>query len=352
MKKILFSFVALFCAFTVDAQQTEASTATLQTGDVSKVFYGIDAFKSALTEAQDGSIITLSSGVFNVPGNLDKSVKIYGAGMEDDQVTGIMKTQLNGQININGVEGVHKDNIYMEGIYINGPIFIAATDDDQIENLKVVKCRFTRLDCHEDSNHFTFRQCAVAGNMVGYGSVATGMMIQNCWVKGLIKEFSSSSTLVVDHCFLTAIVDADYGANWHGPYYFKNTLMFNRGGSYNCQAISDGGVAINCLGTFARGGVITKTNCYTSFDWATLFADGQGDAEYYITGTTTPRTWVLADPATYVGDDGTQIGPAGGEYPWDLIPSTPRITESTIASKTVDGKLSISIKAEARPVVE
>ena len=79
MKKLFLTLVALWGAMTANAQQTEATTATLQTGDVSKVYYGIDAFKTAMTEAQDGSIITLSTGTFNVPANIDKSVKIYGA---------------------------------------------------------------------------------------------------------------------------------------------------------------------------------------------------------------------------------------------------------------------------------
>lgn len=310
MKIVLLSLVALCCAMTAGAQQTEASTATLQTGTVSKVFYGIDAFKSALTEAQSGSIITLSSGVFNVPTNLNKSVKIYGAGMDDDPVSGIMKTTLNGAININGVEGVQTDNIYMEGIYVNGAIYIAATDDDQMENLKVVKCRFASLDCRENSNHFIFRQCKVDGGMGGNSSIATGMMIQNCWINGLVRDFNSSSTIVVDHCFLAALPDADYSSNWHGPYYYKNTIAYNTT-SYRCNSFSDGAVLINCLMRVYRGGVITKTNCYDTIGWGDLFADKQNNSEYYLTGTTTPRTFKLADPTTYVGDDGTEIGPAG-----------------------------------------
>ena len=101
-----------------------------------------------------------------------------------------------------------------------------------------------------------------------------------------------------------------------------------------------------------KGGVITTTNRYDTIAWSDFYADGQNNANFYLTDTTTPRTWQLKSPETYVGDDNTPIGPAGGEYPWDLIPSTPRITQSNIASKTVDGKLTISIKAEARPVVE
>lgn len=352
MKKIIISLMALFGMTTANAQITEATTATLQNGDNSAVFYGIDAFKTAIANAQDGAIITLSSGIFNVPANIDKTVKVYGAGMDDDATTGIAKTTLNGQININGVEGVQTDNIYMEGLYINGAIYIASTDDDQIENLKVVKCRFAGLDCRENSNHFIFRQCKVDGGMGGSSSVATGMMIQNCWISGLVRGFATESTVVVDHCFLAGNHDADNSSKWHGSYYFKNTIMYGSGATWQCNAISDGGVAVNCLSRFTRGGIITKTNCYAEIAWSDFFADGQNNSDYYVSDTTTPRTWALAAPETYVGDDNTQIGPAGGEFAWDIIPSTPRITQSNIASKTVNGKLSISIKAEARPVTE
>jgi hypothetical protein len=128
--------------------------------------------------------------------------------------------------------------------------------------------------------------------------------------------------------------------------------MNSYGSSYRCNSFSDGAVVINSIMRVYKGGVITRTNCYDLIAWSDFYADGQNDAAFYLTDTTTPRTWTLKAPETYVGDDATQIGPAGGEYPWDIIPSTPRITQSTIGSKTVDGKLSISIKAEARPVVE
>lgn len=103
MKKFSLFVVALVGTLLAHAQQTEAVTATLQNGAKSTVYYGIDAFKTAFANAQDGGIITLSSGTFNVPDNIDKSVRIYGAGMEDDAATNIAKTYLVKAINIKGV---------------------------------------------------------------------------------------------------------------------------------------------------------------------------------------------------------------------------------------------------------
>jgi len=76
MKKFILSIMALCSAAIVSAQQTETISATLQTGDNTQVFYSITALVDALNAADNGSIITLSSGTFNVPSNIEKQVKI------------------------------------------------------------------------------------------------------------------------------------------------------------------------------------------------------------------------------------------------------------------------------------
>lgn len=356
MKKFILSIMALCSAAIVSAQTTEVVTATLQSGDVTTVYYGIDALKTAVTNAQDGSIITLSSGTFNVPANIDKSVKIYGAGMEDDETTGISRTYLNGGITMNGAYGDQIDNLYLEGLRINGDINVnKPTGDELMEGLKVVKCRANNINVRINSTNIILRQ-SVCANIHGNSTTATGMMIQNCVVGGSLRDFDrTTSAVVVDHSLLSFDYNGSStsGAQHHG-YYYKNSIInyYVEGGT--------GAVITYCVASGEGGRLNPSTNavsnCYYSSDytnWETLFADGQANLNYEVTGTTsTPRTWQLRKPTVYVGDDGTQVGPAGGDYPWDIIPSTPRITQSTIASKTVDGKLSISIKAEARPVVE
>lgn len=351
MKKLFLSLVALICAMTANAQQTEATTATLQTGDVSKVFYGINALSLALTEAQDGSIITLSSGSFNVPGNIDKSVKIYGAGYLNDDETGIGRTYLNGTITMNGIYNEHKDNIYMEGLYINGDINVNnASNDELIAGFKIVKCSFNSINIREHCDQFIIRQCYVRNAIWGDNITATGFSIENSWIGGRVYNFNAATSgIIVKNNVMVYYTSYSYDYP-HGPYYYENCI-------FNNKYVDAGAVLVNCLGwqaAMSNNSLNTTTNCYYQpewIDWATFFADHQNDLNFFDADNKA-RKWILNNPTKFVGTDAKPVGPTGGDFPWDLIPSTPRITQSTVASKTVDGKLSISIKAEARPVSE
>ena len=61
------------------------------------------------------------------------------------------------------------------------------------------------------------------------------------------------------------------------------------------------------------------------------------------------KTFALKYPDKYLGEDGSQIGLYGGLYPWNKIPSTPRIIASEIDAKTsAEGKLKVNITVEAQ----
>ena len=351
MKKIILSLVALFGAMAANAQQTETISATLQTGDNTQVFYSITALVDALNAADNGSIITLSSGTFNVPSNIEKQVKIYGAGYLDDTSTGIKRTYLNGGITLSGVYNEHIDNIYMEGLYIYGDININnASNDELIEGLKIVKCSFNSINIRENCDQFLVRQCYVRGAIWGENITATGFSVENSWIGTRIYNFNAATSgIVIKNCVVAHSTSYSYDYP-HGAYYYENCI-------FNNKYVDAGAVLVNCLGfknAMTNGGLNTNTNCYyeTDFlDLPTLFADHQGNFNFFNTENVA-RKWILANPTKFAGTDGNPVGPTGGDFPWEFVPSTPRITSSTIASKTVDGKLSISIKAEARPVSE
>ena len=69
---------------------------------------------------------------------------------------------------------------------------------------------------------------------------------------------------------------------------------------------------------------------------ATLFADVESE-DYSET-----RTFELKDPATYVGTDGTPIGPSGG-FGWDKVPTKPSIKNLT--TTVAESNLNVTYEA-------
>ena len=350
MKHLFSMAVALFMTATGFAQVvSEAISATLQRGESTTVYYGTDALKQALDDAEDGNIITLSSGTFSTPANFNKAVKIYGAGYEDDTLTGVARTFLAGALTMNGLDGQHPDYFYMEGVWINGEVNINKLETDTlIQGTKFVKCRMGTFNMRSNSDATILRQCYICGHIDGNSSIATGFIAQNCYITNRVQWFNTKSAVLIDHCILPK-KDCYY---IHGPYLYKNSII------NTCLDL--GATAVNCIGNYnelSRDNQNTLVNCYTDYSkWAdylaSIFADGQGNLSYTLDDTQIPRRWEIANPDVFIGDDGTAVGPAGGDYPWDKIPSTPRIISSKIGNKTVGGKLHVTVKAEARPVTE
>ena len=50
--------------------------------------------------------------------------------------------------------------------------------------------------------------------------------------------------------------------------------------------------------------------------------------------------------ATYLGEDGTQVGIYGGAHPFNLTPTIPRVTNFTVNSTTVGDQLKVKINVE------
>lgn len=113
MKKLLLILVVLF---SMSANiLADGLTATLQQGDVMTPFYGVDAFKDAYAAAQNGAVITLSSGSFNDVDKIEKEISIIGANAFEDN--GSDRTLLKSI-------AVVADNVKIEGIHFLGSIDI------------------------------------------------------------------------------------------------------------------------------------------------------------------------------------------------------------------------------------
>ncbi len=344
MKKFFLFTVALLGAITMKAQETDVMSATLQSGETTTVYSGADAFKNALAAAEDGSVITLSSGIFNDPGVFAKSVKVYGAGFQNDEETGVKSTRVLSGVQIRkDDEGKFHDNLRLEGIWFTGGVSIEKVEGEILTGLQVVKCHTGGIDFNGATQSTLLLQSYIEGALNGRGQTASNLLVQNCYVAQHVSDFGGASNVLVDHCILARDNSGAYD-QYHGPYTYRYTIID--------IYLKAGATANYCLGYegyFTYKAAATSSNCYYQRNWETLFKDGQGNLRYTLTDTNTPRTWEFAEPDKFLGDDGTPVGVTGGDYPWNPIPSTPRIVSSSIDSKSVAGKLKVNIKAEARP---
>ena len=347
MRKIFFSLVAAGIALTASAQQTDKQMATLQSGDRTTVYYGVDALKQAYLAAPDTlGVITLSAGDFNGLADdykICKSVAIYGVGFERDEATGTNPTRVMGDIYLEPADtededgqtiygGKHANGVHLEGLYVDGSIELENNNDVPICNLTVAKCHIDNISIVAPSDNIVIRQSElnyISGS--SYNSYGVrNLLVSNCHLLN-INAFAELSTIVVDH----SIITIDY---WHipGPYTYTNSILYS--------TPSDGYIAYNCVFVNDETQSHDANGNWYGVQNAGLWA-AEGEDGKYNEG----DEFVLKYPNKYVGNDGTQVGLHGGTYAWNKIPVLPRITECTIDTSDVpNGTLKVSIKAEAQ----
>lgn len=329
MKKILLSIVALCCAVAAGAQSTDQISAILQKGDATTVYYGQDALKSACAAAEDGSVITLSSGVFNEPGTVQKSISVYGIGWETD-VDGVIPTTINRLTFQTGNDETSLSNIVLEGVYVK------TIDVKQTDGMIIRKSRFDSFNVNgNNAKNITVTQCYGGG--VGCGDVDIyGLSFTNCYLTGRVTSVKVGSLVLFDHCIMT------YSASWnwndysHSRATYTNSIITHRGGS--TDIITAGATAKFCIFVVdgLNANVLSENNKF-SVDINNIFSDGGTGVDY-----TAERTFTLTDQETYKGNDNNPIG----IYDWVKLPAIPYVKN---LNATVDGtELKVNYQAGVR----
>ena len=350
MKKFYLTIMSLVCTLAASAQVSDGVSATLQNGEATTVYYGYSAFKEALAAAPDeGGVITLSPGAFENPGAISKSLKIYGAGFLPDATNNISETKVNGDLTITSTDAL-APVVRIEGAYYTGNAVIKGSQT--VANTEIIKCSFGSFNHEVETSNTIIRQCYIRDDIYGNSKKTTGLVFANCWIGGNVgsNAFATGSSGLINHCVIARYYDGGYGSSYY-PFTYQNNIV-----NWHVRWIGSGASCYNNVGwerVFSNDGNNTTSGNYDKAvwtDWKTLLADGQDNLNFYLTDTTTPRTWELADPTTYVGTDGTPCGVTGGDFPWNPIPATPRILSTSVDAKSEAGKLKVTIKAEARPL--
>lgn len=317
--------------------QNDVMTAILQHGDEAKAFIGTNAFIEAHEAAVDGDVIALSQGTFTSTA-ITKSISVYGAGYEKDEAVGTAVTMLNGHVHIGKADATVK-NVRLEGVYVNGNIYPAATPDNSttalIEDVQIVKCYVTgEIQFWSNATNVVIQQCVLKNSVMGHDAnvVVKSLQVSNCYVGYNVRNFHTSSTVQVDHCFLASRVLND-GTS---AFLLTNSIFWH---DYYGVA-GTGSTMYNCMVTYINrlnfNGIYE--NCYV-VGTGDIFAD-ESSANYSPT-----RTFELKQPDEWVGNDGTEIGIRGGQG-FSKVPGTPAVKNLKV---DVEGKqLKVNYEAVVR----
>ena len=343
--------------------QSDIRTATLVHGDKTTVYYGVDALIQAYKDAaEEGDVIVLSSGYFNKI-NIQKSISIYGVGYETDTISGLAPTQIN-QLAIspntstdeNGTSTDSYPIVHLEGLYLkatdtNGSadsgLRIQPSDNNGIlTDFTMKKCRINgNFPIQTATKNCSIRQCVLKNIQGEFVSVTSGyggsyyknnlpegqqqLNIENCWIDKATGTIETDNNILYNHCIIR---DVSTGIAHYNNCILKDFLPDNCTANYNIFT------------TKTIGSNITGIENYVDVPVELIFADPNENGSYSATA-----KFDILDADLRKGTDGTEIGINGGLYPFDRIPSTPRILESNIDLETTsDGKLNVSLKVQAQ----
>lgn len=318
--------VMLLAALSAGAQTSHVATLS-HDGNIS-TFYSSNALVSALKAAVDGDIITLSSGTFTAPQKITKNVTIRGAGMilEEDP------TVLTGTFNVAITTQDSPHKLVMEGLYLNERVDIYGC-----RNAQFVKCWFETETWLSNSSsyggapfNYLFLHCVFNNGL--YGSKGENGTINNCLISKGRAHFSNSQ--VVNTTF-NDITSWEVQKNS-----FTNCIIKSKKTSTSStNSMGSNNTAVYCT-------YIGNAKNYWQYHQSTTNTIIPEDTQVFKDGT----FYELLDnlKTTWLGNDGTQRGMYGSNWPFDPTTTNPRITKFNVAKKTTaDGKLPVEIEVEA-----
>lgn len=315
--------IILLSALSAIAQSSQIAT-LLHNGQITN-FYSGTAFKEALEVADDGDVISLSSGIFNAT-DITKNVTIRGAGITVEGYNNSqLPTILSGNFTINCTES-ELYSLCLEGISLSGTLKIGSAD-----NLAAYKCRFNKISAIYPANpnwtwkNFKFLHCIFSEISDSYTKNSSVDFI-NCLItdKGEFNG-SNANTRQFTNCIIYSSSSISY-ANLA-----NSIIIMVKGSAYRTEITASCSVA-NCI--------VVNCSLYEALNGGNKFL-GETDGLF----TTSGFYELTPEMMEFKGNDGKQVGIHGGNMPFDPVTSRPKITRFDVSSQTTsDGKLSIDIE--------
>ncbi len=335
MKKVLLAVVGIMFAATSFAQN--AMVASLSHEGAVTYYYGVNAFKQAVTAAASGDIINLSGGTFDATQTtISAGITLRGAGIDSDNPTYLIKNTSSGDLYID-IPSSDANQFIMEGIRCQITVKLTGT----YSNPYFVKCQFVKLINEKSDDAVTnimIANCKITGDYHMGGTCSTNFV--NSYVA--LGASYDSSTITAINC----VISREYNFEDFHRGEFTNCIFYNTYTSYNnCNPLSVDNKTTNCVGVSVSRDIFenvqSRTNCpSTQYKAEDVFENYTGtysdDQTFELTS---------AFKTAFKGTDGLEIGLYGGLQPYNSTPSYPLISTMNVDKQTAtDGKLGVTIE--------
>ena len=326
----------------VSVKAQDVQLVTVQHGSEMQAFYGPDGFKNAIAAAQKGDVLSLSGGNFN-SATIDKAVTIQGAGYVQDVKNNRYKTLFIGDVNINLPEG--ESGLYIEGICTYNNFYMQGN----VSSMSIVRCLMTNnVEVKSESNNLTFLHCRI--NYLKLTGVSHSALVRNCAINHFCGSNSNAEDGVAENC----VIGRCYNDVIH--FQFKNSIFWSsfymKGSSSTNSSVSSSisnsyfycliNIRYNILTNQVLEGCTGDSSCQYVSDFLLKYF-GDENAGYQSALTLTEEGKKIK------GLDGTEVGIHGGSMPFTDVPSTPQITQKTVAPQSdANGKLAVKFVIEAQ----
>ena len=204
MKKLFLILTSVFVSAYAMAQDT--FVATLEHNGQYTNFYNNTALTAAYEAAEDGDVITLSSGTFTCP-NITKGVTIRGIGLA--QLEQNKKTYISTAFDVYAQDASRTVNL--EGLYLQNTMNIYSDGSAETAGtVNIIKTRCNAVNVLEKDSptdtttvKVNFYNCWMNGEFKSNSASYTDIKVMNCYITGMCwTRRSEVSNTIFRNCYL------------------------------------------------------------------------------------------------------------------------------------------------------
>lgn len=325
MKKLILSFVCLM-VMGVLSIQAQTAKIILQHGDEATVF-AANQLQAAIDAAVDDDVIYLNEGTFEDVNHYSSNAGYYSVSVSKKRLTligaGTDKTYVHNFIYLGDSASMTVEEMKLGGI---GHVYSGNAEEKITYNVTAQKCIIDKLYSYTQGAGHTFNitidRCCLSNVLLPFRINSFGI-IKNSKI-GNLAISNEKGDLLLKNCNITDFNSSDYQVSCEN-------CIFANSNTNDIRILS----IVNTLYYFKSAGAFAIDNINNSWKSESALFNSEGEC-------------VLSDEdlksAGYLGTDGTVIGINGGQNPYSLTPTRPRVSDHSIKVDPETKRMTVNLK--------